>query len=348
MIVLENKKIIEYFKSSNKQILLWGCSQITQTFLKENSEIKIDAIIDNNSAMERYLGYKVINLKELVNKANSVLLVHGNHCKSVFEQLKTISLDKNLEVIFSYENGAKDIIKEKLYVAFDNLNELQKIDETVDLDVERLSHLKKKRLDEKILFCIENFKEENKKALIIKYLNNYLNNSKIYIGCGEDFKDDYIHCDLRALEHVDIVCKAWEVSDKINNLTKIYSRHMLEHLTNQEAILTLKNWYKALKINGELELIVPNFDLRAKQWLECEWNIDEDDTQKEIWSIAGCWGWQRECDPLKENYNQSYWDVHKSGYNEKRITKLLSKIGFINIKTCVDEKNNLITIAYKV
>ena len=171
----------------------------------------------------------------------------------------------------------------------------------------------------------------------------------VYVGCGPDIRDGFIHCDIRKFDHVDILSKSWELSCHMMEVNHIYSRHMLEHLTNFEADRALRDWFKALKTGGTVRIIVPDMDFHCRQWLEAEWT---EDTLKEKMSDAkhsfsGFWGWQAECDPWANDYNTSYWDVHKSGYNEKRIKFLLERIGFVDVKTEIKSDIHLVAEATK-
>lgn len=73
---------------------------------------------------------------------------------------------------------------------------------------------------------------------------------KIYMGCGDDYKDGYVGCDVRKTKTAKIICKAWELSKHCKNVGEIYSRHMVGHLTYAEFDATLKYWYKALNGGG--------------------------------------------------------------------------------------------------
>lgn len=172
----------------------------------------------------------------------------------------------------------------------------------------------------------------------------------LYVGCGPDYREGFIHSDVRPFPHVDIICSAWEISKHISDVDHIYSRHMLEHLTEKEAHLTLRDWFAALKAGGTIRLVVPNMNYHCEQWLKAEWNSHTatDKTSDAVHSSAGFWGWQAECDPEAEDYNKSYWDVHKSGYNERKARFLFSDIGFDNIVTEIKNCAHLVVEAQKL
>lgn len=172
---------------------------------------------------------------------------------------------------------------------------------------------------------------------------------KIYMGCGTDTKEGFLHADIRKLPNVDIVCNAWELSFNMMEIDYIYSKNMLQYLTNYEADRTLRDWFKALKTNGSVQIIVPNMDFYAKQWLEAEWTEETLKNKKSNAqsSFKGFWGVQEECDPWSNDYNDRYYSVYKSGYNEKRIKLLLERIGFIDVKIEIKDNIQLIVTAQK-
>jgi predicted SAM-dependent methyltransferase len=124
---------------------------------------------------------------------------------------------------------------------------------------------------------------------------------------------------------------------------------MVEHLTLPEMKMAFSDWYKALRGGGSVHIVVPNMDFHVEQWLQAQWdNFSEDDKKSnEVWSFAGFWGWQRECDPALSNYNRSYWDVHKSGFNEKSLRYFLKQAGFTEISTWIEDDCHLCAIAEK-
>jgi 2-polyprenyl-3-methyl-5-hydroxy-6-metoxy-1,4-benzoquinol methylase len=173
--------------------------------------------------------------------------------------------------------------------------------------------------------------------------------SKLYVGCGDDRRRGYLGCDIRPQRTVALVCRAWKVSRHCSGLAKIYSRHMLEHLTFDEANAALEDWFEALAIGGRVHLVVPNVDFHIEQWLRAQWSEAtwQDRRSDARWGFAGLWGWQRQCHPAAADYNRTYWDVHKSGYNRKLITFLLERAGFSDIQVRVQDDCHLVARATK-
>ncbi len=176
-------------------------------------------------------------------------------------------------------------------------------------------------------------------------MNKELN---VYIGCGEDIREGFLHADIRKFDHVDFVCKAWELSFQLMETNNIYSSNLLEKLTNYEADRALRDWFKSLKTFGTIKMVLSNMDFYAKKWLEAQWTEKtlknkKSDAQS---SSQQFWGTQEFCDPWAENYSDKYISVNKSGYNKKKINLLLNRIGFQEIKIEID-KNKLIISAKK-
>lgn len=171
----------------------------------------------------------------------------------------------------------------------------------------------------------------------------------IYMGCGLDIREGFIHCDIRKFDHVDIVCKAWELSNYMMEVDHIYSRHMLEHLTNYEADRALRDWFKALKTDGSIELIVPNMDYYCYLWLNAKWdenNLKNNSSDAKS-SFSGIWGTQIQCDPWQKDYDTSYKNVQKSGYNKGRLELLLERVGFVNVVVTIQNEKELYAKAIK-
>lgn len=145
---------------------------------------------------------------------------------------------------------------------------------------------------------------------------------KIEFGCGETpTKENFKTCDIRNLPGIDFVCPAWEIDSLVesNSVDEIFSRHFFEHLSFYQGKVVLSKWYKILKPNGMLEIILPNMTFHVEQWIRRK-------NKKELrWAAAGFWGWQREGD-------LETWDIHKSGYDFETLKEVLQNENFKDIK----------------
>ena len=124
---------------------------------------------------------------------------------------------------------------------------------------------------------------------------------------------------------------------------------MLEHLTFKEVEATLNDWHKCLEVGGGIHLVVPFLDFHIEQWKKAEWSEStlSEKWSDATWSMAGFYGWQRECDPKADNYNSTYWDVHKSGFNIQNMTFILQRAGFSEIELSIFDECHLIAKATK-
>jgi radical SAM superfamily enzyme YgiQ (UPF0313 family) len=170
---------------------------------------------------------------------------------------------------------------------------------------------------------------------------------KLYVGCGEDTKEGYTGCDIRSLPTVSIVCKAWEVSYHCREVSEIYSRHMLEHLTIPQVEATLRDWLTALAEGGKVHIIVPNIDFHIRQWQRAVWDEENWNTKfsDARHSFAGFWGWQREAD--SDGEVSSFWDVHKSGFNADFLAFMLRRAGFSKVQCSVVNDVHVVGVGFK-
>lgn len=83
---------------------------------------------------------------------------------------------------------------------------------------------------------------------------------KIDVGCGQNKRDGFFGLDITQYEGVDMEFDArWnKLPFKDNQLEHIYCSHFMEHLTFDEAIFTLNEFYRVLMVGGKLEIVVPH------------------------------------------------------------------------------------------
>ena len=148
------------------------------------------------------------------------------------------------------------------------------------------------------------------KYRLFAFRNNKKNKPiKLHLGCGERHKDGYLNIDWRKTQATDFVCDITAIPFKNNSISVIESYHVIEHLSKDDAIKTLENWYKMLEVGGKLVIECPNFDEAVKEYL--------DGNQDRIYNIFG--------------YRRFPGDGHLFGYNYERLAMVLTSIGFSNI-----------------
>lgn len=168
---------------------------------------------------------------------------------------------------------------------------------------------------------------------------------KLEFGCGSKVSSGFDGVDIRPLPCVKYVCDAWDITKHVkkNSVKEVRSRHFLEHLTYYHSNLTIKAWYDILIPKGKLRICVPDMLFHIEQWL----NPLRDDKPPDMkltrldWAKRGFWGEQREIE------DGEIWDVHKSGYDMKLLSRMLKKHGFTRIEKTIDAPKNLTVLCYK-
>jgi radical SAM superfamily enzyme YgiQ (UPF0313 family)/predicted SAM-dependent methyltransferase/SAM-dependent methyltransferase len=153
---------------------------------------------------------------------------------------------------------------------------------------------------------------------------------RIEVGPGDSPKKGYIHCDVFAGKNVDYVCNAWAIPFKPNTIREIYARHVLEHLTLNEAKRTVKHWFAVLMPEGLLDINVPDLEQHIKQFNQNGLSKYADFEVTNIeHALAGFYGWQK-----------NKYDIHKWGYTFDTLSELLKSAGFVNIRKVKDESRS--------
>ena len=138
---------------------------------------------------------------------------------------------------------------------------------------------------------------------------------RLEIGSGRRPTPGYLHNDVRAFDHVEFACNAWEVSLPSDTLEEVIALGVIEHLTFRQVEKTFRNVHRMLRRDGRFVFGAPDllvwseylYDvLRAKP---CPF------TKEHV--LATIYGWQR-------------WDgdEHKSGWTKESLTQKLKEFGF--------------------
>lgn len=144
---------------------------------------------------------------------------------------------------------------------------------------------------------------------------------KLNIGCGNSkIVEDFRGLDVRSTPITEYVTPAYDLSlFEDESIDAIYSRHTLEHLTQEEARRALKEWCRVLKVGGTVQIIVPDLIYHARQFLVAYKN---NDTKNLEHAMASFYGWR------DISRGGAAEDSHKWGYTEKSLLTSIKTSGF--------------------
>lgn len=141
---------------------------------------------------------------------------------------------------------------------------------------------------------------------------------KLHIGCGNQRLKGYINIDISpTAEGADVVTPAHQLPYEDGAVDAIYTSHMIEHLTPRDFDLSLKEWYRVLKLFGSLTIRCPNFELYVQEWLEADYEY------RWTLGIRNLFGWQDKGDHV----------ITRNGFSARRLADLLTAAGF-EVITC--------------
>ena len=142
---------------------------------------------------------------------------------------------------------------------------------------------------------------------------------KLHLGCGHRYLEGFIHVDKDTLPHIDY--KQTDLSFlpmfKNDSVDLIYTCGAFEYYDRQEAASVLKEWRRVLKPNGTLKISVPNFESIVQVYQK----YNDLDGIGILGPLYGKWKLQED--------NHIY---HRTVYDQKSLSKLLSECGYKNVK----------------
>lgn len=155
----------------------------------------------------------------------------------------------------------------------------------------------------------------------------------LYLGCGNHRMEKFTHVDLNIGKNKsgfpDIFC---DISNHIplpnNHVKLIFSRGTMEHLKYAELINCLLENYRILKKGGVVRMLVPDFDIMIKKYLNKK---SEDKQKKEMarWNMYE----RMPTNGVSETFiNSVLYHDHYYLHNFDTLYKALYKCGFVNIR----------------
>jgi len=140
--------------------------------------------------------------------------------------------------------------------------------------------------------------------------------SKLEIGGGGKKRKGFLQVDIRDLPNVDFNTECWKVPLPDNSVSLVYGRHVFEHLTQEEADLSLKEWTRLLAPGGQVHMILPDLEFHAKQLLQPGNSLFLKTKTNFEHAMAAFYGWKG--DAMR----------HQWGYTKNTIRELFLSSGF--------------------
>ena len=155
------------------------------------------------------------------------------------------------------------------------------------------------------------------------------NKSYLNVGCGSNIDERFINLDYLWKPGIDL---CWDVTKGIpiatNSLLGIYTEHCLEHIPYSDVIKVLSVFFRILKPNGTLRIVVPDAELYLDLYVK----------GKADPSLKFPYGeYAHETSGSKETPMMVVNSVfrghgHQYAYDYQTLHKMLEKQGFVNIK----------------
>ena len=147
-------------------------------------------------------------------------------------------------------------------------------------------------------------------------------NLRINVGAGHITRDDYLNVDSRELPGIDIVADVRQLPFQPEQLTELYSAHLLEHFPLEELRrVILPRWVSLLEDGGKLVSVVPDVETMVSERAAGRIPFDE--------FVEVMYGGQ-----------EYQGDFHFSGFSKETLTKLLEDAGLEDVKVIEEGRRN--------
>lgn len=184
-----------------------------------------------------------------------------------------------------------------------------------------------------------------KKIKIKRILKNKKNNNKkvmLNVGCGTDYKEEWINIDNNSDNNIKKLDLNWDLRCRLpfpnNSVDFIYNEHFLEHLTAKQGIRALKDFKRILKEGGILRIATPDLKVCVDNYCDDNWRNNH--------YLEKFKGIKTKAELLNISFHN--WG-HRYLYDQEELRRRLTESGFREIKFCdfkkseITELNNLET-----
>ncbi len=208
-------------------------------------------------------------LSDFYGRAKLFILtsINENHHFEGFGLVFLEAAAAGLPVIGTLDNGIEDAVKNGYNGLLAPQNDVKATAKAI-IDMLKDEKLRK----EMSLNSITWAKDHDWEKVVVKYIKVY-KQLKIDIGCGKNKKEGYVGVDIDPESKADIIASALNLPFENDSVDEVFSRHLIEHFSPDEAEKFFNEIYRVLKIGGKADLKI-----------DCDWSkgrlLKKDPTHK--------------------------------------------------------------------
>lgn len=170
---------------------------------------------------------------------------------------------------------------------------------------------------------------KSKQERIINRVNNRNDKYCINVGCGTDYKKNWINIDNNSDNNIKKLDINWDLRNPLpfneKTVDFIYHEHFIEHLTVDEGINTTRNLLRILKKGGVMRIATPDLEMIVEKYLKLP--IEKDPTIKK-------YNMEFIKTPAERMNIGFRWWGHKWIYDWEELERRLKEAGAKKIKRC--------------
>lgn len=164
-------------------------------------------------------------------------------------------------------------------------------------------------------------------------INNLIKNNviKLHLGCGTVYKDGWINIDNNSDNNIQKLDINWDLRMPLpfpdNSADFIYNEHFLEHLTVEEGISAIKDFYRVLKPRGVMRIAMPDLESTVNAYFDENWK----ENNKSFFEKFGLTFIQTRAERINIGFR---WWGHKWLYDWEELERRLKESGCEKIQRC--------------
>jgi len=139
---------------------------------------------------------------------------------------------------------------------------------------------------------------------------------KLNLGCGLYKLQGFVNIDVWEDTKPNLVMDIRKLPYENCSVDFIYAGHILEHFYIDEALDVLKEWKRVLKAGGRLVIVVPDFEVVCKRYVEGRYSLDE--------ALPPIYG-----ELFSHNYQLQ---KHHYAYDFRRLAETVKKVGWVRVE----------------